>query len=327
MVTLKRIPRLSHRTLRKIHAVIFLLPWLIGFFLFFATPIYDSFVYSFSTVEVGDEGGMKLTFTGLSNYINLFRSELSSTNRQFLRIFIEENARIFVNTPVILIFSLFAAILINTKFKGRGLARVIFFLPIVIGLDVAHNLISVTSGGDIVDASLGAFFSDGFIMRVLTENSFLPRRVAIFIAAAAEGIFNLASSCGVQTLIFLAGLQSISGAIYESADIEGANAYEKFWKITFPMLGSNVLVFVVVYSFVDLFLSSPIAREIYFFAFQRNAIGTGAALSTVYMLNVIIDLLLILFLFTRLQKGRQAEYVSGQARSVLRWGSEKRRPL
>ena len=145
------------------------------------------------------------------------------------------------------------------------------------------------------------------------ENTFLPRSVVMFISDAAEGIFNLASSCGVQTLIFLAGLQSIGGAIYESADIEGANAYEKFWKITFHMLGSNVIIFVVIYSFVDLFLTSNIANEIYIFAFRRNAIGMGAALSTVYMLNVIIDLLLLLFIFTNLQKGQQ--------------GGKKRRPL
>jgi ABC-type sugar transport system permease subunit len=296
----KRVPaRTGFHASRKINAVIFLLPWLTGFFLFFAAPVYDSFVYSFSKVEVGAEGGMKLTFTGLDNYTGLFKTEVSSDNRQFMRVFIEENIRIFVNTPIILIFSLFSAILINAKFRGRGLARVIFFLPIVIGLDIARNLVTVTSGSDIVDSSVGAFFSDGFIMGLLMENTFLPREVARFIAGAAEGIFNLASSCGVQTLIFLAGLQSIGGAIYESADIEGANAYEKFWKITFPMLGNNVIVFVVIYSFVDLFLTSNIADEIYIFAFRRNAIGTGAALSVVYMLNVIIDLLLLLFIFTR----------------------------
>jgi len=313
VIKLKLKPHLSHNTSRKINACIFILPWLIGFFLFFAAPIYDSFVYSFSKVEVGDEGGMKLTFTGFNNYKDLFRTEMSSDNRQFLRVFIEENIRIFVSTPIILIFSLFAAILINTKFKGRGLARVIFFLPIVIGLDVVRSLISVTTGSDLLDTSVGAFFSDGFIMRILTENTFLHRRIALFIAGAVEGIFHLASNCGVQILIFLAGLQSISGAIYEAADIEGANAYEKFWKITFPMLGNNVIVFVVVYSFVDLFLSSPIANEIYTFAFQRNAIGMGAALSTIYMLNVIIALLLLLYLFTRLQKGG---YGDGKRRSM-----------
>jgi ABC-type sugar transport system permease subunit len=299
--------RIGYNASRKINALVFLLPWLVGFFLFFVSPIYDSFVYSFSKVEVGDEGGMKLSFTGLENYRALFGSEVSSQNLQFLRVFAEENIRIFVNIPIILIFSLFSAILTNAKFRGRGIVRVIFFLPIVIGLDIVHNLLSVTTGGDMADASVGEFFSNGFL-RILLIRS-LPESVAEFIESAAAGIFNLASSCGVQTLIFLAGLQSIGGAVYEAADIEGANAYEKFWKITFPMLGNNVIIFVIVYSFVDLFLSSNIAGEIYIFAFRRGAIGMGAALSTVYMFNVIADLLLLLFVFTRLQRG------SGKART------------
>ncbi|GHU77568.1 hypothetical protein FACS189461_5870 [Spirochaetia bacterium] len=173
---------------------------------------------------------------------------------------------------------------------------------------MVRDLIAVTTGGDLLDSTVGSFFSNGFIMRLLMESTFLPRSVALFISSAAEGIFSLASNCGVQTLIFLAGLQSIGGAIYEAADIEGANAYEKFWKITFPMLGRNVIIFVVVYSFVDLFLSSNIAGEIYLFAFRRNAIGMGAALSTVYMLNVIVDLLLLLFVFTKLQGSSQENH-------------------
>jgi ABC-type sugar transport system permease subunit len=291
----------NYQTSRKINAVIFLLPWLIGFLLFFALPVYNSFVYSFSRVEVGDNGGMRLVFTGFDNYQRLFTDVVSSDSRQFLRVFIEENLRIFVNIPIILVFSLFSAILINSKFKGRGPVRVVFFLPIVIGLDVVHSLITVTTSSDLIDTAVGDFFSNGILMNLLMRYTFLPQRVVMFIGGAASEIFNLASSCGVQTLIFLAGLQSIGKAIYESADIEGANAYEKFWKITLPMLGNNVVIFVVIYSFVDLFLSSSIASEIYTFAFRRNEIGMGAALSTVYMLNVIIDMLLLLFVFTRLQ--------------------------
>jgi ABC-type sugar transport system permease subunit len=270
--------------------------------LFFAVPIYSSVVYSFSKTEVGEQGGMSLEFNGFDNYKALFQTEVSSTGIQFARMFLEENARIFLNTPVIMTFSLFCAILVNVKFKGRGLARVVFFLPIIIGLNVVQKLIAVSTGSDFVDSSVGAFFSDGFIMRLLLNNTFLPISVAAFIAQATEEVFSLASKCGVQTLIFLAGLQSISGALYEVAKIEGANAYETFWKITIPML-SNVIVFVVVYSFVDLFLSSPVSEEIYMFAFRRGQIGTGAALSTVYMLNVLADLLILLFALTKLTKG------------------------
>jgi ABC-type sugar transport system permease subunit len=102
------------------------------------------------------------------------------------------------------------------------------------------------------------------------------------------------SQAGVQVLIYLAGLQSISPSLYEVAKIEGATSYETFWKVTLPMIG-NISVFVIVYTIVDIFLSSPIAEEVYAFAFQKSKIGVASALSVVYMLNVLLILLLVLF--------------------------------
>jgi len=297
--------KVSFKTARKINGVLFLLPWLIGFFLFFARPVYQSLVFSFQKIEIADEGGMKMTYNSVNNFRELFTSLMDTRGRPFIRVFTEENMRIFLNTPVILVFSLFAAILVNMKFKGRGVVRAIFFLPIFIGLNVVQKLITVTTGGDLVGSSISAIFSDGFIMRLMIEYTILPRAVAVFLSNVTSGIFTLVSNCGVQTLIFLAGLQSIGGAIYESANIEGANSYEKFWKITLPMLKDNVVIFVIVYTFVDLFLSSSIAEEIYFFSFRRANIGIGAALSVVYMINVIIALLLFLIVFSILQSGKR----------------------
>ena len=296
--------RMSFQNMRKVHAIVFLLPWLAGFFLFFALPVYSTVVYSFSEVAVGQMGGMALTFNGVANYVALLRTELSSQGQQFLRIFVEENARILISAPVMLVFSLFAAILLNTKFKGRGFVRVVFFLPIVTGLDVVRRLLSVTSGTSMADFAIDSFFSGGFLMDLLMKSSFLPESVTAYIAGAVSGIVQLAATCGVQTLIFLAGLQSINGSLYEVAQIEGANGYEIFWKITFPML-SHVTTFVVVYSFVDLFLNSTIATEIYNFAFMRASIGLGAALSTLFMINVLLDLLLILGVFKLLSSGKR----------------------
>jgi ABC-type sugar transport system permease subunit len=299
------VPRLrkpSYQTMRKIHAVVFLLPWIVGFLLFFALPIYSTVVYSFSDVSVGAQGGMDLDFNGAANYIALMRDELSSKGQQFLRVFVEENARILISAPVMLVFSLFAAILINSRFRGRGFVRVVFFLPIVTGLNVVQRLLSVT--GDMVEASADNFFSDGLIMHLLTQSSFLPLEMTAYVGDAVAGVVQLTASCGVQTLIFLAGLQSINPSLYEVAQIEGANPYEIFWKITFPML-SNVTTFVVIYSFVDLFLSSNIASEIYNYAFMRARIGLGAALSALFMVNVLLDLLLVLGVFRLLSRRKR----------------------
>lgn len=288
----------SYRAMRKIHAIVFLLPFLIGFILFFATPIWQLLRFSLSTISVPEHGGMELTFVGFQNFVGLFTTEVSTGNQQYIRVFTDENVRIFLNAPIMVVFSLLAAMIVNVKFKGQGIVRTIFFLPIVTGLPVVHMLLAATTGADIMDASINEMFIGGPIMSLLLTYTFLPINVVSFIATVANEIFSLIANAGVQTLIFLAGLQSISASLYEVAKIEGANAYETFWKITLPML-SNIIVFVIVYSFVDLFLTSTLTQEIWAYGFQRNNIGMGAALSLVYMINIVLGLAAMLFLFRK----------------------------
>ena len=284
--------------MRKIHALIFLLPFLIGFSLFFATPLFQLMHFSVSVVSVPEEGGMHLTFVGFQNFMGLFTEEVSTANQQFLRVFTDENVRIFLNAPILVVFSLMAAMAINVQFKGRGVVRTIFFLPIVTGLPVVSYLLSVTTGPDIMDASIADYFIEGPVMMLLMQYTFLPLNVVSFIAGVANEVFNLIANAGVQTLIFLAGLQSISPSLYEVAKIEGANVYETFWKITLPML-TNIIIFAIVYTFVDLFLTSTLTNEIFAFGFQRNNIGMGAALSLVYMVNIVVGLAALIFLFRK----------------------------
>ncbi len=294
---MKRKPMSKDRA-KALHSFVFLCPWIIGFVAFFAVPLFNTVLYSFNDMGVGADGTMEMQFVGLKNYIALFTTELSTANDQIVRMLVEENARIFVNAPVILVLSLFLAIILNMDFKGRGAVRLVFFLPIILGLDIVIDMLTAT-GGDFVDAAADSFFGEeSGVLMFLKENTFLPEPIVDFVGSINENIYTVISSCGVQTLIFLAGLQSISGSLYEVAKIEGANQYEIFWKITLPML-KDILVFVLTYSFIDLFLSSTIATEIYNFAFLKNNIGVGSALSFVYMLNVLIDLVVMLFLFNK----------------------------
>lgn len=301
-VKVKKKP-ISYQNKRKINGIIFMLPWILGFILFFIIPLINTVRYSFSTVSVAESGGMSLKFVGFQNYVELFSTEISKTGQQFLRVFIDENSAILVNTPVIVIFSLFCALLVNAKYKGRGIARVIFFLPLVLGLDVVVNLLTVSSIGDVVDEVVTQNTNNEFIMQFLLNYTFLPEGVTQFIYGLTNNVFELISQTGVQTLIFLAGLQSINGALYEVARIEGASQYEVFWKITLPML-SNISIFALVYTFVDRFLRSSITQEIYFFAFNKSKIGTGSALSMVYLVNVIVDMLIMLLIVSRVVKSK-----------------------
>lgn len=297
--------RVSYKNRRKLHGLLFVLPWLAGFFLFFAAPLVNTIRYSLHKVGVADSGGMTLEYVGLQNYIDLFSVEVSRQSQPFVRLFTDENVSIFIHTPVIVVFSLFCAILVNANFKGRGLARVVFFLPIVLGLKVVVDLLMVTTGGDVVEAAIGGSFDDGMLMEFLRTYTFLPRRVSLFVSDLVNQMFLLISQTGVQTLIFLAGLQSINKSLYEVAKIEGANGYEVFWKITLPLL-SNISLFALIYTFVDMFLRSSISDEIYYFAFNKNNIGTGSALSVVYLANVLLDLLILLFILNRVVKWTHA---------------------
>lgn len=284
----KRHKKIKYSTMRKLNAWSFILPWAIGFCMFFAVPLWNTIVYSFCTVSVKDTGGMLLTFNGIQNYINLFTTEVTTDSETLLRLFSDENVQMITNAPIIVIFSLFLAILANMKFKGRGFVRVIFFLPIVLGLDIVTELITINTGGDLKAAG-SSLFSQGIALRMLLNYTNISADILVTITGYVDNIFDLISQAGVQTLIYLAGLQSISPSLYEVAKIEGANSYEVFWKVTLPMI-SNITVFVAIYTIVDLFLASPIAEEVYNFAFTKSKIGVGSALSVVYMLNVLLVL-------------------------------------
>ena len=285
--------KMKHRTKRKLNGFLYTLPWLIGFVMFFAVPIINTVIYSFNDVGVADEGGMTLTPNGVQNYISLFTEQVTTSSQTFLQLFTDENVNLFINAPIIVIFSLFLAILANMDFKGRGFVRVIFFLPIILGLDVIMEMITVTTGGDLVALRGTGIFSQGLAAKLLITYTSIDLDIILTVTSFVDNIFDLMSQAGVQTLIYLAGLQSISPALYEVAKIEGATGYETFWKVTIPMIG-NISVFVIVYTIVDIFLSSPIAKEVYAFAFQKSKIGVGSALSVVYMLNVLLILLLVL---------------------------------
>ena len=288
------------QTTQKINGYVFLLPWIIGFLLFFLMPMVNTIIYSFHTVGVAESGGMEMTWNGIANYIDLFNKELSTQSQQFTRVFAEENSRIVMNTPLIVVFSLFSALLVNANYKGRDIVRVIFFLPIVLGISIVTTMVT-TTGGDMTGVATVATEESGFIMRLLTSYSFLPKEVIGFIMGVVSDISAIISKAGVQTLLYLAALQGISPSLYEVAKIEGASTYEVFWKVTFPMVGS-ITLFNFVYTFVDLFLESSIAQEVYAFAFEKNNIGVGSALSVVYMFDVLAILVVMVVILTKVVK-------------------------
>lgn len=293
--------RIRYQTQRKLLGFTFLIPFLLGFAMFFARPLFETIFYSMQKIGVADNGRMTFEYIGIQNYIDLFTTELSTKSQQILRVLVDENTNVLINTPLITLLSLFLALLANRKFKGRAVVRMIFFLPIILGLEVVTDMLAVTTGGDWVQAG-GGLFAESLVTRLLIQYTAIPRQYLIPLIEFVENIFSVISKSGVQTLVFLAALQSISPSMYEVAKIEGATAYETFWKVTIPSI-LHILIFVVIYTIVDLFLNSAIAQEAYSFAFEKNKIGVGSALSVVYIFNVMVILGLVLLVSRKAVSG------------------------
>ncbi len=291
---------LKYKTKRKLNGFLYVLPFIVGFFLCFAIPLFNTIMYSFNKVSVNDTGGMKFDYIGFQNYIDLFQSEVTTGAQPMARLFADQNLSILTNVPLIVIFSLFMALLANLKFKGRGIVRVIFFLPIIFGLDIVINMLAITTGGEWVKESSG-LFSQSYISVLLMRYMDIPMSILQPVISYVDKIFDVLSQSGVQTLIYLAGLQSISPSLYEVAKIEGATAYETFWKVTIPTI-MHITLFVTIYTVVDMFLKSPISEEAYSFAFEQSKIGTGSALSVVYILNVLLVLGVVLLVLRKVVK-------------------------
>lgn len=296
--------RLELSKKRSLWGIIFLMPWLLGFLLFFLKPLLESIFYSFNDVKIA-QGGIASSFVGFSNYIYAFKMDPN-----FNRLILTMVSSTLPNVLIVIIFSLLAAILINGKYPGRGIARTIFFIPIIMGSSIAGAKLA---GNDIISQEVAgntgmSTFGSKLILDVLASTG-LPTQIVGYVSGAVSGIFQVLSISGVPILIFLAALQSISPSLYEVAQIEGASGYETFWKVTLPMVSPMVLVSTV-YSLIDAFarhsavMSDGSSLGIVDYMLDKVAIGAakyglGSAMTVVYMLVSIAVIGIVSFLISR----------------------------
>ncbi|MBQ8331209.1 MAG: sugar ABC transporter permease [Clostridia bacterium] len=236
---------------------IFVLPFLLGFLLVYLPIIVDSISYSFSQKVITGAGKPVFEFIGLANY----RTALLE-DPDFVEILLNGLQNMIFDIPMILIFSLFMAVLLNQKMAGRAVFRAIFFIPVILATGLmesieAQNVLSeyMEETEGIEDGS-GQSTSQDIVSALDVQQMFSGMAVGeglvTYVTTAINNIYNIVNRSGVQLLIFLAGLQSISPAIYESVQIDGATAWETFWKITFPMISPMILVNGV-YTVIDSF--------------------------------------------------------------------------
>ena len=165
--------------------------------------------------------------------------------------------QMITDIPIILIFSMIMAVILNSEFKGRAAARAIFFIPVIFNSQAIDTAVSAYSA--LANTTSGAtddLFSQMFNFKDFLTEAKLPPFLVTFLGDASTKIYDIISYSGIQILIFLSAIQSVPRHLYEAAKMEGATQYEMFWKITFPMV-TPMLLAAAVYTVVDSFLRSP----------------------------------------------------------------------
>lgn len=271
----------------------FVLPWTIGLLLFFLVPLFTSIAYAFCNVSLADDN--MLSFVGFEHFKYLIKSDPN-----FLDNIGEAVTSFIYSLPIIVALSMIFAIILNQKFRGRIFARAVFFLPVIIATGVVMKFVTgeALDSGAALSTSLGGTESySGIRFDELLMNLGLPQSLTELLADYIARMFNLIWSCGIQILLFVAGLQSIPEQLYEVSKIEGATSWEEFWLVTFPMLG-NVTFLVLIYTIVDLFTAfdNPIMEQAYNLINQNSSYDVSAAVLWGYFVVVgVIGGLVLLF--------------------------------
>ena len=243
---------------------IFVLPFVIGFMLIYVPMIIQSIVSTFYDVSlrVGTAGLYKIEAVGLENY-----SAVLFEDPSFVQTLVTGMTQMIIDIPAIIIFSLFMAVILNQKMIGRAAFRAIFFVPVIVStgiiaqIDIATTNINtnmeggVTTGNQAQGGNSASQLINAADISALFSSMKVGGSLVTYVVDIINNIYNIVNRSGVQLLIFLAGLQSISPAIYESCSIDGATGWETFWKITFPMISPMILVNAV-YTIIDSFTSA-----------------------------------------------------------------------
>ena len=282
--------KLTNERRNSLTGFLFTLPWIVGFIYFFLIPFIKAVLYSFSSIKIS-KSGFDLTWVGFYNY-----DKTLFTDSENLRMIITSIGEMVATVVVVVIFSLFIAIVLNQNFKGRGVVRAVFALPIIISSGVVIYLLKQNVLQQNMDAeTTTAIFQATDALKFLTEAG-IPQSIVTFFESIVNGVFDMVWNSGMQIILFLSALQTIPSSSYEAAKVEGASAWESFWFVTFPMIGPFLLVNVI-YTIIDSFTdttNSVMMKISNWFTDIRYA--EASALSMSYFLLILI-IVMVVFLF------------------------------
>ena len=239
-------------------------------------PVVFSLALSFS--DLVNVTTYKMDWVGLRNFIKVFREDI-----RFIPLLVAETKQVLIRLPLITVFSLIVGITLSKKIAFRGFFRTIFFLPVILGSGmVMQQLLGQGLNNELMDMVRKLILTPGVQLYLGTD---IVEMVQVFLA----NITLVMWKSGVQILLILGGIQSISPSLYESAKIDSATEWEMFWKITLPMI-TPILLITIVYTIVDSFAasSSNIIEYIGEIMFEKSDFEYAAAMGWVYFLIIIL---------------------------------------
>jgi len=314
---------------------LFASPWIVGFLIFVVVPLGFSLYWSFTDYRIAVNQAPN--WIGFENYKNLILKDegfrASIVNTLFLTV---------IGLPVQMAVALFLAVLLNQKTHGERVFRMAFYLPVILGFNTAVLLcwrLMLNTGTGIINQLIrsisNAFPPFGYLNRSII---FIQELMSAFFLGVSNGKFNLLSKvwaagfpaenrvplwvqsplwtkmsvilliawcCGAMMLIFLAGLNNIPKELHEAAEVDGASAWKRFWKISFPLLTPYIFYNMVVglIAMLQIFepifvlyrdnqpiVSSTISMVYYLWqaSFRHFEIGYGSAISWVVLVLILI---------------------------------------
>ena len=277
--------RFSYEKRKSMYGRMFISVWVLGVLVLFITTLLYTMFYSTNTLNFKT---LKTTAAGFSYYYRLFFEDTG-----FVQKLCTELLNLLYEVPIVVMFSVFIAVLLNRQFTGRLFFRAVFFLPVIVMSGVVLSLLSndtqstefMAKSGDTTNAMLNKLTT----LQDLLSSFGFGDKVITFLSNVVNRVEDVIWKSGVQILLCLAGLQSVSPVLYEAARIEGASKWEEFWKITFPML-MPVLLVSIIYSIIDSFTSDSNAVITYIntVSFQNFEYSYGCAMSLTYCVIMLI---------------------------------------
>lgn len=282
--------------IKERYGFIMISPWIFGIIVFFIVPIIQSVFYSFADVSI-EVGGTVLDFKGIENY-----RAIISEDPDYLKNLFSAFNNLLVSLPFILIVSMVLALLLNGKYKGRVFFRGIFFLPVIMASGVALQLFLTASGSASGETPVSETATFGMMIDFssVLKGLHMPSYIEKYISQALSKIFLLVWESGIQTILIIAGLQSIPDLLYEVSKVEGATKWEEFWFITFPMLGRTMLL-VIIFTTVEIVAAS--SNTIMIMAYKRFSTleyGIGSSMLWFYFSIVGLVIAIVLFVYNKL---------------------------